>query len=72
MRNKAAVITNWDNIPLIFDIPIMVRLLGRSYENVKKMCQRGQLPAFKVGQEWRFEKGAVQNWVVDCKMKLDT
>lgn len=63
MRNKTAIITNWDSVPLIFDIPIMARLMGRSYENVKKMCQRGQFPAFKVGQEWRFEKGAVQNWV---------
>lgn len=43
---KFAVITRWEDIPLIFDIPIMARLPGRSYDSVKKMCLQGRLPAF--------------------------
>ena len=60
---KFTVITRWDDIPLIFDIPIMVRLLGRSYDSVKKMCLQGRLPAFKIGNEWRFNKESVQRWM---------
>lgn len=60
---KFAVITRWEDIPLIFDIPIMVRLLGRSYDSVKKMCLQGKIPAFKIGNEWRFDKETVQRWM---------
>ena len=62
MRLKVTI-TSWDDVPLVFDIPIMCRLLGRSYENVKKMCQRQKIPAFKVEREWRFRKDAVQEWM---------
>lgn len=55
--------TNWDEVPLVFDIPLACRMLGKSQENVKKMCQRGAIPAFKAGKEWRFEKGAVMAWI---------
>lgn len=60
---KANIITRWDDIPLIFDIPIMVQLLGKSFDCVKKMCQRGQIPAFKIGTEWRFDKEVVRTWI---------
>lgn len=60
---KFVVITRWDDIPLVFDIPIMVRLLGRSYDSVKKMCLQGKIPAFKLGNEWRFDKRIIQRWI---------
>ena len=62
-RAAYSPITSWDEIPLILDIPLICRMLGRSYENVKKMCQRGQLPAFKVGKEWRFNKPTLLSWI---------
>lgn len=62
MRYRAAI-TSWDDIPLVFDIPIMCRLLGRSNESIKQLCQQKKIPAFKAGREWRFEKHAIQAWV---------
>lgn len=62
MRNRG-IITGWEDVPLIFDIPWATKLLGRSYDNIKKLCQQGRLPAFKTGREWRFEKGAFQRWM---------
>ena len=46
-RAAYSPITSWDEIPLILDIPLICRMLGKSYEGVKKMCQRGRIPAFK-------------------------
>ena len=46
---KFVVITRWDDIPLVFDIPIMVRLLGRSYDSVKKMCLQVRSPLLSLG-----------------------
>lgn len=56
-------ICHWEQVPLIFDIPIAALLLGRSCENVKKMCQRREIPAFKVGREWRFDKTVFVRWI---------
>lgn len=60
---KADIITRWDDINLVFDIPVMAQVLGKSSDCVKKMCQRGQIPAFKAGNEWRFDKEAVRTWI---------
>lgn len=57
---KFQPITSWDEVPVIFDIAIMCRLTGWSYETVKKQTQKGELPGFKVGAGWRYRKEEVQ------------
>ena len=56
-------VTSWDDVPVIFDLPMAARLLGKSYDNVKKCCQRGELPAFKDGKLWRMEKDALRDYI---------
>ena len=34
-----------------------------SKEKVYKLCQRGRMPASKVGGQWRFDKTEVDDWV---------
>jgi excisionase family DNA binding protein len=29
---------------------------------IYRMVQRGEIPAFRVGNQWRFKKEAVENW----------
>ena len=55
-------ITNWDDVPVIFDIPVCCILLGKSYDRIKKMCQKHEIPAFKFGAEWRFRKDEIMKW----------
>lgn len=69
---KIATITSWDDMPLVFDLPIMCRLLGRSYENIKQLCQQQKIPAFKVGNEWRFEKDAIQGWMKNQRSEVNS
>jgi len=33
-----------------------------SKEKVYKLCQRGRMPASKIGGQWRFDKNEVENW----------
>ena len=56
-------ITDWSNVPVVFDIPMAARILGVTPEGVKKRCQRGELPAFKDGKLWRFEKDAFLDYI---------
>jgi len=34
-------------------------------ETVRRMARRGEIPAFKVGKDWRFHKKALQQWSED-------
>ncbi len=47
---------NWDNVPVIIDPPYVARLLGCSVELIRKNCQSGKIPAFKIGDMWRIRK----------------
>jgi excisionase family DNA binding protein len=31
-------------------------------ETIRRMARRGEIPAFKVGRDWRFHKNALQTW----------
>lgn len=38
------------------------QLLGAHVETVRRMARRQDLPAFKVGKDWRFNKTALLTW----------
>lgn len=56
-------VTSWDEVPVIFDISMASRLLGKSRDWISRRCQKGLLPAFKDGSEWRFEKDAFRDYI---------
>ena len=35
-----------------------------SKEKVYKLCQKGKMPASKLGGQWRFRKGIVDAWML--------
>lgn len=61
MRSK--IPTNWDDVPVIFDLPYACILLGLSYDWLKKLVEQKKVPAHKVGNGWRFEKTEFINWL---------
>lgn len=58
-KSKNKYVTNWDDVPVVIDLPYVAHLLGCSRENARRMCQRGDIKAFKVGDMWRVRKEAV-------------
>ena len=32
-------------------------------ETIRRLARKGRIPAFKIGKDWRFHKGALLNWV---------
>ena len=40
----------------------IAQYLQVSKEKVYKLCQRGRMPASKIGGQWRFKKEAVDCW----------
>lgn len=37
-------------------------LLGAHVETIRRMARRGDIPAFKVGKDWRFRRTALLTW----------
>jgi len=38
-------------------------LLGAHIETIRRMARRGDLPAFKVGKDWRFRRTDLMKWI---------
>ncbi|MDU6347410.1 helix-turn-helix domain-containing protein [Faecalispora jeddahensis] len=60
--------TNWDKVPVIFDIAYAATLLGISLDTMHKLCQKGKFPAFKVGKLWRVNKDDLMTYIDQRKV----
>ena len=47
----------------ILKIPEVAALLKIAEKTVYVLAQRGDLPGFKVGGQWRFSRTAINNWI---------
>jgi len=58
---KQTMLTEWNQVPIIIDLPFASRLLGVTVECLKKRAQRGTLPgAFRCGGVWRVDKNRLK------------
>lgn len=39
-------------------------------ETIRRLARRGDIPAFKVGKDWRFYKAELRRWSEEQKPKL--
>lgn len=62
---KQKPVVNWDDVPVLMDIPLAARVLIKSPEWVKQKAQSGELPAVKVGMEWRIPKSKLREYIGD-------
>ena len=51
----------------ILTLPEVAQLLKVAEKTVYSMAQKGQLPAFKVGGQWRFKRAELDKWIEDQK-----
>ncbi len=52
----------------ILTLPEVARLLKVAEKTVYTMAQRGDMPAFKVGGQWRFRREDLHAWI-DAKTR---
>jgi len=43
----------------------VAKRFGVNVTTVYRLAQRGKLPAFKIGNQWRFSGHRLEEWVVD-------
>jgi excisionase family DNA binding protein len=56
----------------ILKIADVAQLLKVAQKTIYALAQRREIPAFKVGGQWRFSKAALDNWIAArCKASLE-
>ena len=56
---------------MIFTIEELAEYLKISKEKIYKMLQASELPAFKVGNQWRFKKSDIENWISENTVSVE-
>jgi excisionase family DNA binding protein len=51
----------------ILTLPEVAQLLKVAEKTVYTMAQKSQLPAFKVGGQWRFQRADIDQWIEQQK-----
>lgn len=63
------LITSWNDVPVVLDLPFAAELLGLSVYQLKKESRSGNFPAFKIGEKsWRVSKDDLIGWMDSKKI----
>lgn len=60
MSKKITWYRDFDAMPAVLTPEDCANILGLSYEQVRKLCREGKLPAAKFGKVWRVRKEDLQ------------
>lgn len=53
--------------PTIMTLEEVARFLRLNKSTIYRMAREGTLPAWKLGNVWRFKKDAIEDWIVDSQ-----
>ena len=49
--------------PDVMNAEEAAHFLGAHVETVRRLARNGEIPAYKVGKDWRFRREALRNWI---------
>jgi excisionase family DNA binding protein len=47
----------------IWTVSMLARYLRCHPSTIYRLLKRGQIPAFKIGSDWRFQKAVIDRWL---------
>jgi excisionase family DNA binding protein len=53
--------------PTIMTLEEVARFLRLNKSTIYRMAREGTLPAWKLGNVWRFKKEAIEDWIVESQ-----
>ena len=56
-------VTSWDDLPVICTCPDVARLFSCTPEKIQRMAAKSELPAFRLGPEWRFRREDISAYI---------
>jgi excisionase family DNA binding protein len=61
--DKKKTVYNWDQVPVVINLPFVAVILKANPEVVRRYLASGKLKGFKVGKEWRINKSDLMDFV---------
>ena len=55
--------TNGKDLPVMLTISEVAEYLKLHELTVRRLAREGELPAFKVGRQWRIQRAKLQEWI---------
>ena len=55
--------SNEENMPDMLTIAEVARYLKLHELTVRRLAREGELPAFKVGRQWRIKRDLLESWI---------
>ena len=53
----------------VFNAQEAAQFLGAHVETVRRLARKGDLPAYKIGKDWRFSREALMRWAEDYHLR---
>ena len=69
IHGKCQMLTGAGSKGSIFNIEELARYLEVDVSNILEWANSGKIPAFKEGNDWRFERPKIEEWVAKEKTK---
>jgi excisionase family DNA binding protein len=58
-----AVVSSWDELPLVVAPSQVADLLGCSLNTLYELCRRSEVPARRIGRQWRFSRDSLRHYI---------
>jgi excisionase family DNA binding protein len=62
-QTPVATPTDWGDLPLVMDALPVANLVGCSMNTLYELCRQGELPARRVGRQWRFSRDLIRRCI---------
>lgn len=59
------VISNWDKLPIVFDLHTVALIFDVTDVTVKNWLKQGNIIGFKIGRKWYFDKAYIKSLTED-------
>lgn len=69
MHGKCYMLTGPGGKGNIFNVEELARYLEVDISNIMEWANTGKIPAFKEGNDWRFERGKIEEWIAKERTK---
>ncbi|MGH7815543.1 MAG: helix-turn-helix domain-containing protein [Candidatus Binataceae bacterium] len=63
---------NHFNLPRVMTVKDLSEYLRVHPSTVYKLLRRGELPAFRIGTDWRFNAEMIDRWCAERNLKVET
>lgn len=60
---KLKNVDSWENYPLVMNSSELAQMLGVHVNTIKRLALAGEIPARRVGRNWRYNRDTIREWL---------